>query len=63
MAAPKNRFGYNDYVTRKDDETYERPKTTEVSPATKAALEELEFITTWEEFVKICERQRAKRGY
>jgi len=63
MASPKNRFGYNDYVVRKNDETYERPKTTEISAATKAALEELEFIATWGEFVKICERQKAKRGY
>lgn len=53
---------YNDYFVPKDDD-YERPKTSHISDATKRALEELEFVRTWAEFVKICEKQKAKRGY
>jgi hypothetical protein len=63
MAAPRTKFGYNDYGARPDDETYVRPKTSFISPQTQRALEELEMIQTWAEFAAICERQKAKRGY
>lgn len=65
MAQSKKPGGaYNQYSPRKDDEAFERPwKTTFVSSATLRALEELEYITSWAEFVEICEKQKRKRGW
>jgi hypothetical protein len=62
MSVPKNRFGYNEYAPRKDDETYERPKTSFVNEKTIAALQEIDGIETWAQFVEICEKQKIKRG-
>ena len=60
---PINYRGYNDYASRKDDEKYVRPKVNVISGETKRALEELEFCKTWDDFVKICEAQKEKRGW
>lgn len=67
MGIPKNRFGYNEFPQGKRQENvYSRPAVVEVNPETLAALEELEQIATWGEFVEACERQQARidrRGY
>lgn len=63
MSFSRYRFNYNEHPPRREDEDYERPKTSHVSPATKRALEELELVNTWREFAEICERQKKKRGY
>lgn len=53
----------NGYSARKDNEKYLRPPPPTISPTTATALKELEFITSWNEFVAICEAQKIKRGY
>jgi hypothetical protein len=53
---------YNLFDVRKEDGGRIRP-TAIPDAKTLAALEELEFISSWAEFVDICERQRLKRGY
>jgi len=63
MVVPKKPHGYNDYNVRKGDDSYVRPPTSTTSPLTKRALEELGYIKSWAEFVEICQKQKAKRGY
>ena len=63
MAAPKEPRSYNDYIVRKADDSYVRPATSHTNSLTKRALEELEFVKTLAEFVDICKKQKAKRGY
>lgn len=38
-----------------------RPKVLRMSEETKAAIAELESISTWADFVRVCQEQEAKR--
>lgn len=63
MAKSPKSSPYNQYAPRKD-ESFERSwKPSYTSETTLRALEELEYITSWAEFVKICEEQKRKRGW
>lgn len=64
MASPKKGASpYNQYAPKKGDNFERSWKPTEVREVTVRALEELESISTWAEFVKICEEQKRKRGW
>ena len=54
---------YNTSFSRKDDDSYVRPGVKEISDATLRAYEELESIFNWEQFGKVCEEQKRKRGW
>jgi len=57
---------YNAYppAKRKDKDEFVRPvKPGPPNQATVQALEELESINTWDEFVEIVAEQRRKRGW
>jgi hypothetical protein len=51
----------NKYAPHKNDGTYERSRISSISPATQAALDELNGISTWAKFTEICEKQKIKR--
>jgi len=64
--AKESPWSYNAYgpPTKDKKEEFERRHVpTYVSDATRRALEEIEYITSWAEFVKICERQKERRGW
>lgn len=54
---------YNTFFSRKDDDSFVRPGVSEVSDATLRAYEELESITSMEQFIQICAEQKRKRGW
>ena len=62
MGALNKPFGYNDFA-RPNGHSYVRAPTVFLNAATQTALDELEFVSSWAEFMKICETQKAKRGY
>jgi hypothetical protein len=55
--------GYNAYQRSTSDGFERNWKPSYVSDITLKAFEELEFITSWAEFVAICEEQKRKRGW
>jgi hypothetical protein len=64
MVKPSNpNRSYNEYRPQKGEGFERRHKATFVSDVTLKALEELEFITSWAEFVAICAEQKRKRGW
>ena len=54
---------YNEYRAAKGDDFERKHRTKYVSDLTRRAFEELEFISSWAEFVAICEEQKRKRGW
>lgn len=54
---------YNAYRPEPTERFQRKHGATYVSDTTKRALEELEYITSWAEFVEICEKQKRKRGW
>ena len=66
MDDPLKKTPYNAYtpVKNKDKEDYMRPvRPGPPNQATVQALEELDSISTWDEFVEIVAEQRRKRGW
>jgi hypothetical protein len=54
---------YNEFRPQKNEEFQRRHVPTYLSEVTKKAIEELEFVTSWEDFVRICEDQKRRRGW
>lgn len=65
MGAPGNgRFNYGSDKQREErEETYYRPKVAVIDAKTRAALEELESIRSWDQLVRAVEEQQRKRGW
>lgn len=66
MDDPLKKTPYNAYAPakNKDKEDYMRPVRPGLpNQATRQALDELDSISTWAEFVEIVAEQRRKRGW
>jgi len=62
MPAPSKKTSYNGYIPKKQ-ENYERSwEPSYVREETLRALDELELISTWDQFVDVCEAQKKKRS-
>jgi len=51
----------HDFGTKDPAGERRRPLVSRMSESTRLALAELESIKTWEDLVKICERQKLRR--
>ena len=60
---PNPNRSYNTYFTEKGDDFQRAHKTTHTSAATLRAFEELEYISSWAQFMEVCEEQKRKRGW
>lgn len=55
---------YNEFSPSKSGDSFVRSyKPSYTRYVTQAAFRELEAITSWEEFARICEEQERKRGW
>jgi hypothetical protein len=55
--------GYNTYTTQKKDGFQRSHKASYVRGQTQLAFEELANVKNWDDFVRICEEQKRKRGW
>ena len=63
MGTPKTPPKYNRYFVQKGNDVERHWTPTYVPETTLKALEELEYIRNWKQFVAICEDQKRKRGW